>query len=147
MLPVPRGQEPLRRPGGAQFDPAIDHADQQRFAELEAAYPGERELLLVAEETGSVVGAAMGFTSPWPEVTLRILAVVADRRRRGIGRALLRGFEAAALRLGATRVSLGADAEAGFCIRHGYQTMLLLQWAYDRRCRWRRRQVATMSLA
>jgi DNA-binding transcriptional MerR regulator/GNAT superfamily N-acetyltransferase len=115
---------------GAQFGPAVDHTDR-RFAALEAAYPGERELLLVAEEAGSVVGVAMGFASPWPEVTLRILAVAASRRRKGIGRALLRAFEASALRLGATRISLGADAEAGFYIRHGYQTMLLLQWAYD----------------
>ena len=73
----------------------------------------------------------MGFSSGGSEVTLRILAVSADRRRRGIGRALLRAFEAGALRSGATRISLGADAEAGFYIRHGYQTMLLLQWAYD----------------
>jgi DNA-binding transcriptional MerR regulator/GNAT superfamily N-acetyltransferase len=116
---------------GAQFDPAIDHTDQRRFAELEAAYPGERELLLVAEESGSVVGAAMGFVSSGSEVTLRILAVAADWRGQGIGRALLRAFEASALHLGATRISLGADAEAGFYIRHGYQTMLLLQWAYD----------------
>jgi DNA-binding transcriptional MerR regulator len=116
---------------GAQFDPAIDHADQRRFAELEAAYPGERELLLVAEESGSVAGAAMGFVSSGPEVTLRILAVAPSRRREGIGRALLRAFEASASRLGATRISLGADAEAGFYIRHGYQTMLLLQWGYD----------------
>jgi DNA-binding transcriptional MerR regulator len=116
---------------GAQFDPAIDHTDQRRFAELEAAYPGERELFLVAEESGSVAGAALGFISSGSEVTLRILAVAADRRRQGIGRALLRAFEAGALRLGATRISLGADAEAGFYVRHGYQTMLLLQWAYD----------------
>jgi DNA-binding transcriptional MerR regulator len=116
---------------GAQFDPAIDHTDQRRFAELEAAYPAERELLLIAEESGSVVGAAMGFVSSGPDVTLRILAVAAGRRRRGIGRALLRAFEASALRSGAMRISLGADAEAGFYIRHGYQTMLLLQWAYD----------------
>jgi GNAT superfamily N-acetyltransferase len=116
---------------GAQFDPAIDHTDQRRFADLEAAYPGKRELLLVAEESGSVAGAAMGFMSSGPEVTLRILAVAAGRRRRGIGRALLRAFEASALRLGATRVSLGTNAEAGFYVRHGYQTMLLLQWAYD----------------
>jgi DNA-binding transcriptional MerR regulator/predicted N-acetyltransferase YhbS len=116
---------------GALFDPAIDHTDQRRFAELEAAYPGERELLLVAEEGGSVVGAAMGFSSGGSEVTLRILAVSADRRRRGIGRALLRAFEASALRSKATRISLGADAEAGFYVRHGYQAMLLLQWAYD----------------
>jgi DNA-binding transcriptional MerR regulator len=116
---------------GAQFDPAIDHADRRRFAEVEAAYPGQREVLLVAEESGSVAGAAMGFASSGSEVTLRILAVAADRRRRGIGRALLRAFEASALRLGAARISLGADAEAGFYIRHGYQAMLLLQWAYD----------------
>jgi DNA-binding transcriptional MerR regulator/ribosomal protein S18 acetylase RimI-like enzyme len=116
---------------GAQFDPAIDHTDQRRFAELEAAYPSRRKLLLVAEESGSVVGAAMGFMPSGSEVTLRILAVAVGQRRRGIGRALLRAFEANALRLGATRISLGTDAEAGFYIRHGYQTMLLVQWAYD----------------
>jgi protein phosphatase len=116
---------------GAQFDPAIDHTDQRRFADLEAAYAGERELLLVAEESRSFAGAAMGFVSFGTEVTLRILAVDAGRRRRGIGRALLRAFESSALRLRATRISLGADAEAGFYVRHGYQTKLLLQWAYD----------------
>jgi DNA-binding transcriptional MerR regulator len=116
---------------GAQFDPVIEHTDQQRFADLEAAYPAERELLLVAEEGGSVVGAALGFVAPGREVTLRILAVAAGRRRRGIGRGLLRAFEASARRLGAARISLGADAEAGFYIRHGYQTMLLVQWVYD----------------
>jgi DNA-binding transcriptional MerR regulator/predicted N-acetyltransferase YhbS len=115
---------------GAQLDPAIDHTDQ-RFADLEAAYPGEHDLLLVAEDSGSVAGAAMGFVSSGSEVTLRILAVGEGRRRRGIGRALLRAFEASALRLGATRISLGADAEAGFYVRHGYQTMLLLQWVYN----------------
>jgi protein phosphatase len=116
---------------GAQFDPAIDHTDQRRFADLETAYPGERELLLVAEEGSAVAGAALGFRSSGSEVTLRILAVADGRRRQGVGRALLRAFEASALRLGATRISLGADAEAGFYVRHGYHTMLLLQWAYD----------------
>jgi len=116
---------------GAQFDPAIDHTDRRRFADLEAAYPDERELLLVAEEGSAVAGAAMGFRSSGSEVTLRILAVAGGRRRQGLGRALLRAFEASALRLGATRISLGADAEAGFYVRHGYHTMLLLQWAYD----------------
>jgi DNA-binding transcriptional MerR regulator len=116
---------------GAQFDPVIKHTDQRRFADLEAAYPAARDLLLVAEKGGSVVGAALGFVSPGREVTLRILAVAAGRRRQGIGRALLRAFEASARRLGAARSSLGADAEAGFYIRHGYQTMLLVQWVYD----------------
>jgi hypothetical protein len=47
----------------AQIDPAFDHTDQRRFADLEAAYPDGRELLLVAEESSSVAGAAMGFVS------------------------------------------------------------------------------------
>lgn len=42
---------------GAQFDPVIEHTDQ-RFADLEAAYSAARDLLLVAEENGSAVGAA-----------------------------------------------------------------------------------------
>ena len=62
-----------------------------------------------------MVGTAMGFVSSGSEATLRILAVAANRRRRGIGRVLLRAFEAGALRSGATRISLGADAEAGSC--------------------------------
>ncbi len=95
-------------------------------AELAAAFD-----VAGAQFDPAIDHAAMGFVSSRPEVTLRILAVAAGRRRRGIGRALLRAFEASALRLGATRISLGADAEAGFYIRHGYQTMLLLQWAYD----------------
>lgn len=34
-------------------------------------------------------------------------------------------------RLGVERVSLGAGEEVGFYVRHGYQTMLLLQCVYD----------------
>jgi GNAT superfamily N-acetyltransferase len=87
--------------------PAFDHTSERLFADLEAAYRAGRDLLLVAEECGSVVGAAMGFMSPRPEVTLRILAVAPGRRRQGLGRALLRAFEASALRLGVTRLPWG----------------------------------------
>jgi hypothetical protein len=55
--------------------PGIDHTDQRRFADLEAVCPGERELLLMAEEGSAVAGAAMGFRSSGSEVTLRLLAV------------------------------------------------------------------------
>ena len=117
---------------GAQFDPPIDHRDEHRFAELAGAYPADLDLLQLAEEDGSIVGAALGFRSPDGEnVTLRILAVEASSQRVGIGRALLRAFEAGAQRLGTSRISLGADQQAGFYVRHGYQTMLLLQWAYN----------------
>ena len=117
---------------GAQFDPLIDHSDVHRFAELARAYPSDLDLLQLAEEDGRIIGAALGFRDPDGEnVTLRILAVEASRQGAGIGRALLRAFEAGAQRLGARRISLGADQQAGFYVRHGYQTMLLLQWAYS----------------
>jgi hypothetical protein len=109
---------------GAQFDPAIDHTGQRRFADLQAAYSGERELLLIAEESGSVAGAAIGFVSTGPEV---ILAVAVG----GASDAPFCGLSKPASSAWATRISLRADAEAGFYVRHGYQTMLLLQWAYD----------------
>ena len=116
---------------GAQFEPAIDRRDERRFADLRQVFPDQRDLLLVAEADGEPVGGALGFFSAPDSVTLRILAVAVSYRRQGVGRALLRAFESAARLLGGERVSLGADEEAGFYVRHGYRTMLLLQWAYD----------------
>jgi DNA-binding transcriptional MerR regulator/ribosomal protein S18 acetylase RimI-like enzyme len=116
---------------GAQCDPVIDHTDERRFSALRDAYPDQRSLLLVAEVEGAVAGAAMGFLTPLSGATLRILAVESRYRQQGVGRALLRQFEAGAARLGVRRISLGADDEAGFYVRHGYQMMLLLQWVYE----------------
>src|SRR5215472_754655 len=116
---------------GAQCDPAIDHTDEHRFSALRHAYPDQRNLLLLAEVDGAVAGAAMGFLSPPHGATLRILAVESGYRHQGVGRALLRQFEASAGRLGVHRISLGPDAATGFYVRHGYQTMLLLQWVYE----------------
>lgn len=116
---------------GAQFDPPIDRSDEQRFGDLRFAMErDESDLLLVAENEGEVIGAALGFRGA-PSATLRILAVTSDHRGRGVGRALLRAFERAAARAGLGSVALGADEAAGFYVRHGYQTMLLLQWVYD----------------
>src|SRR6185312_2043749 len=116
---------------GAKFDPATDHTDEHRFLELAAAFPAQAGLLLVAEEAGSAVGGALGFLGSEGNATLRILAIVETRRRAGIGRSLLRAFEAGVANLGGIRVSLGADQEAGFYLRHGYETLLLLQWVHD----------------
>src|SRR5215471_9808920 len=115
---------------GAQCDPVINHTDEHRFSALRHAYPDQRNLLLLAEVDGAVTGAAMGFLTPPGGATLRILAVESGYRHQGVGRALLRQFEAGAGRLGVHRISLGVDVEAGFYVRHGYQTMLLLQWVY-----------------
>jgi hypothetical protein len=84
----------------------------------------------VAEIADQIVGAALGFRSDPDNVGLRILAVVPEYRGEGVGRSLLQSFEAGTRRLGATRIALGADGEAGFYVRQGYQAMLLLQWVY-----------------
>jgi GNAT superfamily N-acetyltransferase len=116
---------------GAQFDPPIDHTDERRFGRLRSVFPQQRDLLLVAEAGQELIGGALGFLDDDAHVTLRILALAANHRRRGVGRSLLQAFENNAMALGATRVSLGADQEVGFYIRHGYQTMLLLQWVFN----------------
>ncbi len=116
---------------GSQFDPPIDRSDNHRLGDLRAALErGENDLLLLAEDDDGVVGAALGFKGD-PTATLRILAVTAEHRGRGVGRSLLRAFERAAARAGLESIALGADEAAGFYVRHGYQTVLLLQWVYD----------------
>lgn len=117
--------------GGAQFEPRIDRSDEHRFGDLRAALErGENDLLLVAEDDDGIVGTALGFRGH-PGATLRILAITAEHRGRGVGRSLLRAFERAVRRAGLESVALGADEAGGFFVRHGYQTMLLLQWVYD----------------
>jgi DNA-binding transcriptional MerR regulator len=116
---------------GAQFEPVIDHDDERRFTDLRTAFDGQRELLLVAEADRTLVGAALGFLSSGGRATLRIIGVAPRHRRQGIGSGLLRAFEQAVVRLGGESVWLGADEAVGFYVRHGYRTLLLLQWVYD----------------
>jgi DNA-binding transcriptional MerR regulator/predicted N-acetyltransferase YhbS len=115
---------------GSLCQPAFDHTDLTRFAELEATCSDGRDLLLVAEHDGRVIGGALGFLSAPQGVTLRVLAVTKDHRRQGLGRALLAAFEQACLARRVSGIALGADSEAGFFARMGYQTQLLVQWAY-----------------
>lgn len=116
---------------GQQFDSPFDRSDGRRFGDLNAALPEQRDLLLVADAGETSIGGALGFKTSDASATLRVLAVIPSHRRQGVGRALLRAFEGGARRLGLERVSLGAGEEVGFYVRHGYQTMLLLQWVYD----------------
>ncbi|MFD2419167.1 GNAT family N-acetyltransferase [Amycolatopsis pigmentata] len=87
--------------------------------------------MLVAEEEGTPIGGAFGFLTDPSNATLRAIALVPDRRGRGLGGALLRAFERAAGALGAAHVSLGADEAVGFYLRHGYRLLLSLQWVHD----------------
>jgi DNA-binding transcriptional MerR regulator len=116
---------------GAQFQPRFDRSDGSRFDELARAFPDQLSMMLVAEQNGSPIGGALGFKTDEAAATLRVLAVVRPWRRQGVGRALLRAFEGGSRLLGVERVSLGANEEVGFYVRHGYQTMLLAQWVYD----------------
>jgi GNAT superfamily N-acetyltransferase len=54
-------------------------------------------------------------------VTLRLLGLTPAHRGKGLGRHLLQQVQAAAIRLGASEISLGASGpERGFYLRMGY---------------------------
>jgi GNAT superfamily N-acetyltransferase len=109
----------------AQLPRRLTHHDR-RFADLACRFPADRALMLVAEDRGRIVGGALAFrTDPAAPagsgVTLRLVAVAPPHRGVGLGRRLVERVEAAAVRLGAREVSLGADdAARGFYLRLGY---------------------------
>lgn len=99
---------------GAQFTPPISRGDR-RVDDLVRHYPQDRSLMLIAEKEGRIIGGALGFGS-----TLRIIALEPSARGKGLGRRLLQTFEVAAMRLGVSTISLGADEAKGFYLRRGY---------------------------
>src|SRR5437870_9702691 len=94
---------------GAQLAPPLTRADR-RCRELLARFPEDRSLMVVAERAGRIVGAALGFRKG-DGVTLRVIGVEPGVRGQGLGRRLMAAFELATIRLGATAISLGADAD------------------------------------
>jgi GNAT superfamily N-acetyltransferase len=95
------------------------------LAELARRFPADRSLMLVAEDQGHIVGGALAFrtapASPAGGVTLRLIGLAPAHRGKGLGRRLLEEVEAAAGRLGASEISLGASGpERGFYLRLGY---------------------------
>lgn len=108
---------------GAELPEPITH-DDRRFADLARRYPADRELMVLAEDVDHrVVGGALAFRGEdgGRHATLRIIAVAAAVRYRGLGRALVDRVEAAAAGLGVETISLGARPEVrGFYLRLGY---------------------------
>jgi GNAT superfamily N-acetyltransferase len=106
---------------GAQVTPPRTH-EHRSFADLARAYPADRPIMLVVEHAGEVVGGALAFrTGDESGAVLRILAVVADHRGRGVGRLAMEALESEAVKLGIVTMSLGAVPEAhGFYLRMGY---------------------------
>lgn len=109
---------------GAQLPLPLTRHDR-RLAELARRFPADRPLMLLAEDQGRIVGGALAFrTDPASRaggVTLRIIGLAPAYRGKGLGRRLLQEVEAAARRLGALEISLGASGpERGFYLRMGY---------------------------
>ena len=109
---------------GAQLPQRLTRHDR-RLAELARRFPADRTLMLVAEDQGGIVGGALAFRSDPAAaacgVTLRLIGVAPAHRGKGPGRRLVEGVEAAARRLGASEISLGASGgQRGFYLRMGY---------------------------
>jgi GNAT superfamily N-acetyltransferase len=89
-------------------------------------FPTYRELMLVAEVDGEVVGAVVGYgplEGPGAEFSVLVkgLGVREDQRGRGLGRLLLEDLERRAAAMGAVEVHLGAVPSArGFYAQVGY---------------------------
>ena len=130
--------EELDRAGdviGAQMTPPFTHQDG-RFGDLVRRFAEDRPLMLVVQEVpppaatrdrpvqgdpGGIVGGALAFRTGPRAVTLRMIGLAPRVRGRGLGRRLLAALELAAVRLGATAISLGADdGVKGFYSRQGY---------------------------
>ena len=95
-------------------DPHLDIARKKRV---------QRELFLVAEEEGRVVGTAMaGYDGHRGSVYY--VAVAADRRSTGLGRALMTEVETRLLALGCPKVNVlvrtGNESVTAFYARLGY---------------------------
>lgn len=104
---------------GAQLPTPLTHRDRQ-FSDLDRRFVEDRSLMLVVEYEGAIVGGALAFRRN-DVVTLRIIALVADHRGRGLGRQLVERIERAATNLGGREIALGADEAVGFYHRLGYR--------------------------
>jgi ribosomal protein S18 acetylase RimI-like enzyme len=104
----------------AEAEPSATDDPASLFRLLEI----DPDALLVAEEDGHLVGTAMVVFDGW-RANLYRLAVVPERRRRGVGRALVEEGERRARARGARRFSaivLAAEAPAvGFWEATGYR--------------------------
>ena len=108
---------------------------EQRRVELERAFAVAAELLLVAEVDGSVCGVLL-CTTDGHRGYLKRLVVSPERRRRGVGRALVAEAERRFARRSLTRLNLTVRVDAGparaFWAALGYRLEpAVLTWVKD----------------
>ncbi len=86
---------------GAQMEPTMTHEDR-RFQDLARRFGEDRELMLMVEEHGRIVGGALMFRT-----TLRAIGLEPAARGKGLGRRLLERLEEDAARKGRGGIRLG----------------------------------------
>lgn len=92
-------------------------------------FPGEADLMLVAEHEGCVLGGILAHAEQ-SGASVDGIAVVPSFRRQGLGRALLSSLEAQAAMRDLEEIVLGAGDDAvGFYRRCAYEASLLIQFA------------------
>ena len=97
------------------FVPPVDDYDYVLNSLLDH-FPEYRDMMIIAEKDGRVVGGALGFGGK-----LGIIAVCPEDRMKGLARRLLQTFEVGAMGRGVTMISLGARETAKkFYERVGY---------------------------
>ena len=84
--------------------------------DLKKHFRNNRDLMLMVEHDGLIVGGAVGFGN-----TLRAIGIAPEHRGRGLGRRLMRVFEFSAMKSGRQMVCLGSDPDnKDFFVKLGY---------------------------
>jgi len=90
--------------------------EERHLADHVDWFPTSRELMLVVEQDGEIIGGVLGHDGSLCELTLE-----AEHRGKGLGRRLLQTFEVASLRRGVRMIILGSDPEnKAFFEKTGY---------------------------
>ena len=101
---------------GTQFSPSFTH-ENCSFNDLASHYPKDRQMMLVVENEGRIIGGALGFGN-----TLRIIAITPSYRGLGLGRRLIQTFEVVAMRKEVRMVALVAHPDTvDFYTKMGYR--------------------------
>jgi len=122
--------------------PEVLHIERETFPDpwtgealAGSLQPGPMYALTAVDETGRVVGYAMGLVIA-PEAEVLNLAVSADRRGEGTGRALLQALLALARTMGATEAFLEVrrsnDAAIALYRAVGFESMGVRRSYYER---------------
>lgn len=107
---------------GAQLTPTTTSNDR-KYDDLARRFALDRQLMLVAERAGFLLGGALAFRqdADLKSVTLRIVGIDPGHRGRGLGRRLVHAVEQAAAVLGAESIYLAAGpGERDFYRKLGY---------------------------